>query len=92
MFSAAPDFPEVFVLIVERQQAIARVVTLAAFGTGNEAADVHSPPVVILGHGKAHAATAGDEEHAKFFLVFCFILFHLCARFASSSLDRHSPG
>jgi len=63
--SAAADFPEAFSLVVERQQAIARVVTLAAVRAGNEAADMHSAAVVILGNGKRRAATAGDEEHAK---------------------------
>ncbi len=62
---ATADLPEAFILIVERQQAIARVVALAAPGAGNEAAEVHSPPVVILSHGKTQAAAARDEEHTK---------------------------
>jgi len=62
---AAADFPEAFVLVVEGQQAIARIVTLAAVGAGNEAADVHSAAVVIFGNGKTGAATARDEEHAE---------------------------
>ena len=53
-----------FLLVVEREQTIARVVTLAAVGARNEAADVHSSAVVIFGDGKDQAATAGDEGHA----------------------------
>jgi len=62
---ASADLPEAFVLVVESQQPITRVVTPAAVGAGNEAADVHSPAVVILGNGKAGAATARDQKHAK---------------------------
>ncbi len=63
--SAPADLPEMFGLIVKAEQAIARVVTLAAVRAGNEAPDVHSAAVVILGHGKAGAATARDQKHAK---------------------------
>src|ERR1019366_6864 len=71
---AAADFPKAFILVVESQEPIARVVTLAAVGAGNEAAEVHSTAVVILGNGKAGAATARDEEHAKVFLAFRLVL------------------
>src|SRR5450755_1899119 len=71
---ASPNFPKAFLLVVEREQAIARVVALAAVRAGNEAANVHSPPVVIFGDGKGRAATAGDEEHAEFPLCCCLIV------------------
>ena len=67
--STAADFPEALRLVIERQQAIARVVTLAAVRAGNEAAEVHSLAVVILGNGEGGAATAGDQEHARVLLV-----------------------
>jgi hypothetical protein len=68
-----------FILIVEAKQAIARIVTLAAIGTRNEAAEVHSLPIVIFGDGKAGAATAGNEKHAR---VLCGCFHRLrCVRF-----------
>ena len=66
---AAANFPEAFILIIELQQAIARVVALAAVGAGNEAANVQSPTIVILSDRKTGAATARDEKHAKSCLV-----------------------
>ena len=67
--STAADLPKAFILVIKLQQAIARVVALAAIGAGNKASDVHAAAVVILGNGKVRAATARDEEHAEFLLV-----------------------
>jgi hypothetical protein len=67
--STPADFPKSLILIVEYQQPIARVVTLATLGAGNKAADVHSTAVVILGNSKAGAATARDQEHSEPLLV-----------------------
>jgi hypothetical protein len=90
--SAAADFPKMFRLVVEGEEAIARVVPLAAVGAGNEAADVHSAAVVIFGNGKAGAATTGDEEHAEVFLVCCLVLgsavVHQLLAFSLSAFDR----
>ena len=72
--STAADFPEALVLIIERQQAIAGIVALAALGTGDEATDVHSRSVVIVGNGKAGATAARNDKHAKVFLVFRIVL------------------
>jgi len=47
-------------------------VALTAFGAPKKAANMHSLPVVILAHGKASPAAAGDEAHAKVFLNFLF--------------------
>jgi hypothetical protein len=62
---AAVYLPEVFVVIAEAEQAVARVVTLATVGAGNEAAKVHSLAVEVLGYSEGPATTARDEEHAK---------------------------
>src|SRR5450755_1295567 len=64
--SATANLPEAFLLVVERQESIARVVALAAFGAGDKAAEVHSLAVIIFGNGNARAATARDQEHTKF--------------------------
>ena len=69
---AAAHLPESFLLIVKCQQAIARVVPLAALRARIETADVHSLSVVVLGNGKAGTATAGDQEHAKILPGFSF--------------------
>ncbi|HXC00206.1 MAG TPA: hypothetical protein VNU74_07375 [Terriglobales bacterium] len=44
-------------------------MTFPTLWAGNKTADVHSLAVVILGNSKAGAATARDDEHAKFLLV-----------------------
>src|ERR1700687_3123234 len=80
----ATDFPEALILVVEDQQAIAGVVTLTTVGAGNEAADVHSLAVVIPGNGKAGAATARDEEHAKVFLASHLVLRRASLHFPES--------
>jgi len=46
------------------QQAIARVVALAAVGAENKTAQMHSLAIIILGNGKGCAAAARYEEHA----------------------------
>jgi hypothetical protein len=61
--------PKAFLMITEAKQAIARIVPLAALGTGNEAAQVHSLTIIVLGNSEAQAATTGDQEHAEI-LVF----------------------
>ena len=61
-------------MIDQPNQVVPRVVALAAVGTGNEAAEVHSLAIVILGDGKACAATARDQEHAELLLGFRFFL------------------
>ena len=50
--------------IAEAQHAIFRIVTLAAIGTGDEAANVRAPTIEVLSDGKCSATTAWDEEHA----------------------------
>jgi hypothetical protein len=65
LISASANLPEAFVLIVEMQSAISRIVALAAVGAGNETADVHSLPIEIFGNCKGRATTAGDQEHAE---------------------------
>jgi hypothetical protein len=57
--------PKALLMITEVKQAIARIVPLAALGAGNEAAQVHSLAIIVLGNSEAQAATAGDQEHAE---------------------------
>lgn len=52
-------------MIAKTQQAVARVVALAAVGAGNEAAKVHTFAVEVFGYSKGRAAAAGDQKHAK---------------------------
>ena len=54
---------------MKAQEAIARVVALAAVGAGNEAAQVHASAIKVLGDGKGCATTARDEEHAEALLL-----------------------
>ena len=63
--SAIFHLPEAVLVATKMQQAVARVMALAACGAGNETAEVHSPAVVFLGNGKGGAAAAGDQEHAR---------------------------
>jgi hypothetical protein len=86
--SAAADLPKSFILIIERQQPVTRVVALATVRAGNEAADVHPAAVVILGHGKTGAATAWDKEHAGFHLSRRLIL--RCAKLRAKLHDCSS--
>src|ERR1035438_2266596 len=54
-----------FLLIIERQQTIARIVAFPAIGAGNKTADVHSAVIVIRRNRKACPATARDQEHPQ---------------------------
>ena len=50
---------------------------LTAIRTPQEAADVYSPAIIILGDGEGGSATAGDHENRKRFLsefIFCGLL------------------
>ena len=45
---APVHFPEVFFLIVKAEEPVARIVSLATIGAGNEAAQMHPLPVIVL--------------------------------------------
>lgn len=50
-------------MIAEAEQAVFGVVTLAAGGARNEAANVHALAVKVFGNRETCATTARDEEH-----------------------------
>src|ERR1035441_410326 len=54
-----------FLLIIECQQTIARIVAFPAIRAGNKTADVHSAVIVIRRNRKACPATARDQEHPQ---------------------------
>ena len=72
--STAVHFPEMFRLISETQEPVARIMPLAAIGAGNEAADVHALAIKVFRNSKARATTTWDEEHAH---RIPFLLAHL---------------
>ena len=57
--------PIPFALVAELQQAVFRVVPLAALGTLQIPAPSCSLAIVVFGNGKGSPATAGDEKHLE---------------------------
>jgi hypothetical protein len=72
--SAAIYFPKTVPRIAQPQHAVLGIVTFAAVGAGNKAANVRALAIEIFGNGKAGAATARDEEHAGVLLLFLTLL------------------
>jgi hypothetical protein len=70
MSSTTANLPKSLSLVIQRQQPIARIVTLAALRAPQEAANMHPAPIIALGNRKARAATAGNQKHAKVFRRF----------------------
>jgi len=67
--SAAVNLPEALRLVVQGQEAIARVVAFAAAWAGNKAAEMGSAPIKVFGHRKAGPATAGNQKKTKILWV-----------------------
>ena len=64
-WSALIDFPIAFGVESHLEQAVLRIMALAAAGTGHVAAPSRALAIVVLGYGEGGAATAGDQEHAE---------------------------
>jgi hypothetical protein len=60
---AVIDSPIPFPMIAQAEHAVSGVVTLAAGGARNEAAQVHALAIKVFGNRETCATTARDEEH-----------------------------
>jgi len=62
---ALVDFPVALRVEAHLEEAVFGIVTFAAAGASQVAAPGGSVTIVIFGHRERSAATAGDQEHAK---------------------------
>jgi len=62
--------PKMFVLIAQPKQSVARIMALAAYRAGNEAAKMHAAAVIVHSYRESCSATARDEKNARVRLLF----------------------
>lgn len=74
------------------EQAVLRVMALAASGTGEIATPGGTLAIVVFGDGEGRAAAAGDQEHAEGKLVVCLRGASGCGRSLATAEKRLLSG